>query len=45
MYLGKNNFKCIYKRKKSKLLATSKEKETGVNIPHPLKVSAREFLC
>ena len=33
MYLGKNNFKYIYKRKNSKLLATSKEKGTGVNIP------------
>lgn len=30
MYLGKNNFKYIW-RKKFKLLATSKEKETGVN--------------
>ena len=42
MYLGKNNFKYIYKRKNSKLLATSKEKGTGVNIPpSPKSISQR----
>ena len=42
MYLGKNNFKYIYKRKNSKLLATSKEKGTGVNIPlFPKSISQR----
>ena len=40
MYLGKNNFK--YKRKNSKLLATSREKGTGVNIPpSPKSISQR----
>ena len=41
MYLGKNNFQHIFEMKNFKLFAISKEKETGANIPDPLKVSAR----